>query len=296
MDDMIRRANHCGSWYSSDEKELRESFKSHIESTGSRVISVKAAICPHAGYTYSLKTNSYVYACIDVKNIKNVFILGPNHYISNRKCLLPKACKYETPLGFLRVNKKIVDEIIETAPPEMFGYIDHSDDEEEHSIEMQLPLLKYIIGDKDIQIVPIYVGSLGNQINRIKKICEPLEKYFLDESSLFLFSSDFCHFGSRFGFTQIQEIYNDMHLHKMIENMDRDAARIISSHDLIEFIKYMGYTKNTICGSEPIKMFLNLIKNHPQRIKTNLVHYSQSNHAKNVNDCSVSYAGFVSCI
>lgn len=293
---LIRKANHCGSWYSNNEKELRESFKSHMESTGCIMSSVKAAICPHAGYSYSLKTNSYVYASIDIKNIKNVFILGPNHYISSRKCLFPRASQYETPLGYLNVNGNIIDEIIKAAPSEMFGFINPDDDEEEHSIEMQLPLLKYIIGEKDIKIVPIYVGSLGNQLDRIEKICEPLLKYFVDETSLFLFSSDFCHYGTRFGFTKIQEIYNDMHLHKMIENMDKDAARIISSHDLMEFIKYMGVTKNTICGSEPIKMFLNLIRNYPQTIKTNLVHYSQSNHAQSVNDCSVSYAGFVSCI
>ncbi|EWC89950.1 hypothetical protein PFNF54_01075 [Plasmodium falciparum NF54] len=99
----------------------------------------------HAGYDYALETNSHVYASIDVENVKNIFILGPNHHIYNKGFLFPRVEKYETPFGFLQINKQIISDIIKSDTHNLYSFIDPDDDEEEHSIEMQLPLIKYII-------------------------------------------------------------------------------------------------------------------------------------------------------
>ena len=68
-------------------------------------------------------------------------------------------------------------------------------DEEEHSIEMQLPYVaKVMEGSRDsFTIVPILVGSLkeSNEIEYGKL----LSKYLADPSTLFVISSDFCHWG-----------------------------------------------------------------------------------------------------
>ncbi|CRG93206.1 memo-like protein, putative, partial [Plasmodium gallinaceum] len=227
---------------------------------------------------------------------KNIFIAGPNHHIYNNKCLLPKVDKYETPFGFLEINNDIISDIMKNDSYNLYDFIDEVDDEEEHSIEMQLPLIKYIIKDKDIKIIPIYVGCIGNDIEKIKLICNPLKKYFENDDNLFLFSSDFCHYGARFNFTNILQKYNDKYIYKQIENMDKDAINIISNHDITGFIHYLNKTRNTICGSNPIKIMLNLLQNYSGNILTKLMHYSQSNHVKNMNDSSVSYAGIVSFI
>ncbi|GAB65300.1 hypothetical protein PCYB_053180 [Plasmodium cynomolgi strain B] len=125
-------------------------------------------------------------------------------------------------------------------------------------------------------------------------ICNPIKKYFQDEGNLFLFSSDFCHYGRRFSFTNILQKYSDTHIFK--QNMDRDAANIISRHDIAGFIDYLNKTHNTICGSNPIKMMLQLLQDFSGNVSTKLMHYSQSNQARSTNDSSVSYAGMVSFI
>lgn len=293
---LYRRAYHSGSWYSNDKEELRTSIDRVFKKINIPQKFIKAVISPHAGYAYSLETISHVYASINIDNIKNVFILGPNHHIYNKGCLLPKVRKYETPFGFLEINKKIVDDLILSAPDDLYNYIDSLDDEEEHSIEMQLPLLKYIINDKKIKIIPIYVGCIGNNVESIEQFSKPLEKYFEDNSNLFIFSSDFCHYGPRFNFTTILKKYNDTHIFKQIENMDMDAADIISKHDVEGFIDYLLKTHNTICGSNPIKILLTLLQQYSGKIFTKLIHYSQSNPARNCRDSSVSYAGIISSI
>ncbi|KEG00770.1 memo-like protein [Plasmodium vinckei vinckei] len=289
-----RRAYHSGSWYSNNSNVLKNTIESLFEKINLPKQQVKAAICPHAGYAYCLETSSHVYSCINVENIKNIFILGPNHHIYNKGCLLPQVDKYETPFGFLQINKNVISDIMNNDTQNLYDYIDELDDEEEHSIEMQLPLIKYIIKEKDIKIVPIYVGCIGNDVNKINEFSNPLKKYFQDETNAFIFSSDFCHYGRRFSFTNILEKYNDKYIHKKIENMDKDGISIITKHHVQEFIDYLKKTHNTICGSNPIKIMLQLIQSFPGNLSTQLMHYSQSNAAQSANDSSVSYAGIIS--
>ncbi|CRG98970.1 memo-like protein, putative [Plasmodium relictum] len=291
-----RKAYHSGSWYSNNSNVLRNSIDLFFKKLNPKKLNLKAAICPHAGYDYSLETNAHVYSCINLENVSNIFIFGPNHHIYNNKCLFPKIDEYETPFGFLEINKDIISDILKNDSYNLYDFIDEIDDEEEHSIEMQLPLIKYIINDKIIKIIPIYVGCIGNDVEKIKLFCEPLKKYFEDNKNLFLFSSDFCHYGSRFNFTNILPKYNDKYIFKQIEKMDKDAANIISRHNITDFIDYLNKTRNTICGSNPIKIMLNLLQNYSGNVLTKLLHYTQSNHSKNINDSSVSYAGIVSII
>lgn len=289
-----RKAYHAGTWYSENSNNLRTQIDALFGKIDLQKENIKAAICPHAGYAYALETNSHVYASINTENIKNIFVLGPNHHIYNQKCLFPQVDKYETPLGSLEINKQIISEIMSNVGNDLFGYIGEIDDEEEHSIEMQLPLIKYIMKDSDIKIIPIYVGCIGNDVKRISLFSNPLRRYFENKQNLFLFSSDFCHYGKRFGFTNILEKYHDNYIHKQIQNMDMDGANIISTHKVEDFIAYLNSSRNTICGSNPIKIMIHLLQNYSGKILTKLIHYSQSNAARNVNDSSVSYAGIVS--
>lgn len=68
-------------------------------------------------------------------------------------------------------------------------------DEEEHSIEMQLPYIaKVMEACRDtFTIVPILVGAL-KQSGEVK-YGKLLSKYLADPNTLFVISSDFCHWG-----------------------------------------------------------------------------------------------------
>jgi MEMO1 family protein len=80
-------------------------------------------------------------------------------------------------------------------------------DEEEHSLEMHLPYIHKMLSlahpDKDVSqyppLVPIMVGSTSSATERAFGAL--LAPYLADPENAFVISSDFCHWGLRFGYT-----------------------------------------------------------------------------------------------
>jgi len=81
----------------------------------------------------------------------------------------------------------------------MFRQIDKRYEENEHSLEMHTMYIKKVFKEKDIKVVPLMVGQIEKE--ELKKYGKVLVKYLNDERTLFIISSDFCHWGSRFSFT-----------------------------------------------------------------------------------------------
>ena len=64
-------------------------------------------------------------------------------------------------------------------------------DEEEHSIEMQLPYLAHVFKDRleEVTFIPILVGSLDK--NALDTYSVILDHYFARDDTIFVISSDF---------------------------------------------------------------------------------------------------------
>ena len=67
-------------------------------------------------------------------------------------------------------------------------------EEDEHSLEMHLPFIKKALGEQEFKLVPIMVGEIDGNEEYFGKLLAP---YFDDENTLFVISSDFCHWGPR---------------------------------------------------------------------------------------------------
>ena len=79
-------------------------------------------------------------------------------------------------------------------------------DEDEHSIEMHLPYVARVMqtcGSDDFSVVPVLVGSLSPE--KEAKYGRIFAKYLSDPQNLFIISSDFCHWGSRFRYTEYDD-------------------------------------------------------------------------------------------
>ena len=121
-------------------------------------------------------------------------------------------------------------------------------EESEHSLEMHAPFIRKVFQDVKIKLVPLMVGHLSPE--NISKCGEILAKYFVDSKTLFVVSSDFCHWGKRFEFTHRFE--EGTPIYKSIEKLDHMGMSLIEEHDLKGFQQYLHKYKNTICGSNPI--------------------------------------------
>ncbi|KIL70786.1 hypothetical protein M378DRAFT_486585 [Amanita muscaria Koide BX008] len=313
----IRSASHAGDWYSDNGKELGTQLSTwlgKVAPTGATfpIQGCKAIIAPHAGYAYSGQAAAWAYKCIDTTQIKRVFILGPSHHFYLDGCALSTCREYETPLGNLPLDLETIEELKATGK---FETMDISADEAEHSIEMHLPYIRKVFEGKEIKIVPIVVGAISPSSELVAGAV--LAPYLEKEDTLFVISSDFCHWGSRFSYTfyypepapskaapvnlSRSVAPSPSHpVHLSIRRLDHEAMDFLtmppsdaqSTHS--QFSSYLSETKNTICGRHPIGVLLGVLatleKEKGVSAVLKFVRYEQSSACVSVRDSSVSYA------
>ncbi len=119
------------------------------------------------------------------QNIKQVFIVGPNHYYPNAYPFLSTKFDYDTPFGSVMVDvdtvtSLVANRIVELSPQMV---------DEEHSISSLVPYVKVYL--PDAQIVPIIISASAS-----KKELEDLSSFIIknsNENSIVVASVDFSH-------------------------------------------------------------------------------------------------------
>ncbi len=135
-------------------------------------------------------------------------------------CALSGARIIETPLGNFESDQEIIKELMKS---KKFVQLTKFHDEQEHSLEMQFPFLSLIL-DKNTKIVPIMVGSIDTNDVTYEQV---LRKYFEDEESVFVFSTDFCHWGNGFSYTPFKD--EKQQIYKSIEKLDKEGFNFIKN-------------------------------------------------------------------
>jgi MEMO1 family protein len=259
----------------------------------------RAIIAPHAGFRYCGHIMAYAFTLIPIATTKRIFLLGPSHHHYTKQCLLSEASSYTTPLGDLPIDTEIYTRLKATAA---FGTMNAQVDEAEHSLELLTPYIAHLMHDTDCTLVPIMVGALSFEAEAMYG--EILAPYLLDDSNVFVISSDFCHWGKRFGYTYTNDslLEGNVPIHRSIEWLDKKGMDIIESGDPAAFRDYLQEYRNTICGRHPVGVLLQALKaascgsgsdstSIEHRIK--FTKYDQSHKCKNIHDSSVSYAAAV---
>ena len=302
LEKRMRAASHAGTWYEADGVELASQLTRLFSKAGTELSQVKALIVPHAGYRYAGQTAAWGYKCVDTKSVSRVFVIGPCHFQYLDGCAVPDSVlmEYSSPLGSIPLDLDVIREL-RGQQDATFRVFKRSDDEEEHSIELHLPLIRFIFGSrKDVKLVPIYVGSLLQNEERLYG--RILSKYFDDPSSLFIISSDLCHWGHKYRYTPrtypnvTPVTYPHDTTSAKIESLDRQGMEFICNQDSEGFQKYLQTTGNTICGRNGILILLEILRHSRSKTKIDFVHYSQSEFLDATvtrNDSSVSYAAGV---
>lgn len=195
-------------------------------------------------------------------------------------------------------------------------------DENEHSLEMHLPYTYKVLSlhfpspDAFPPLIPILVGATTPQAERdYGRILAP---YLADPTSIFIISSDFCHWGSRFRYTYYlpssaplpadgyslksgsssrQRAPTDPPIYDSIERIDRLAMEAIESGSHFRFVQNLSETGNTVCGRHPIGVLMAAIEVLREKGdlgadggRSRFVKYERSSEVTEAGDSSVSYA------
>jgi hypothetical protein len=192
---MIRKSVVAGQFYPGEKKELKNMIKSCFEhkfgpGTDSIEPSEKifGVVCPHAGYVYSGPTACHSYKSIANQNPELVIIIGPNHFGVGKDAATMIDAQWQTPLGMVQVDSESAKQVAEISK---FIEIDEYSHSQDHSLEVQVPMLQEIFSN-DFQILPIILRSqdmetaidVGNAVAEIAK----------KKNAIIVASSDFTHY------------------------------------------------------------------------------------------------------
>lgn len=273
-------ASHAGSWYPTGRAlvSMLDETMSDVSVTKATGL-VRAVIVPHAGYRFCLKTSLHAFAHVDASLYDTVIVLGPSHRIPINCCTIANAAQAECSLGNIEFEMNIVKHLTEKYP-KLFEKLDIETAEIEHSLEMEFPQIKYVFKDKQFKMVPIMVGHITPE--KCAEVARALNEVS-NERTLVVISSDFSHWGGRFGYRYLPNV--EGHIYERIEQLDRAATVQISTGDPTQFWKYISETKNTICGKFPILIAMNMFHGASYEWP----HYSHSSNITDMNDSCVSY-------
>lgn len=242
---MDRKTAVAGSFYPANEtilhKELMTMFAQAVQQ---KTNNIRAIIVPHAGYVFSGTVAASAYNQIEKDAyFENIFIIASSHHIADNIISTYHLGNYKTPLGDAVVNTEITKKcILET------DYIkyDPAADTPEHSIEVQLPFIKYWLNES-CKIVPFIICTW--HIDTIVKFSKLLESYF-NEKNLFIISTDFSHYPS----------YQDA---ITIDKETTDAILTNSSAKLLEMLRKhkhseIKHLETDLCGWTSVLALLNI--------------------------------------
>jgi AmmeMemoRadiSam system protein B/AmmeMemoRadiSam system protein A len=269
----VMQSTLAGTWYNADPNALRAEIATYFqEAQVEPRQDVIALILPHAGYAYSGRTAACAVKSLG-RDYARVVVIGPSHQLPMEDMFsVPRATHYRTPLGEVPLDVDFIRRLL--AYP-IFQEVPAAH-EGEHSVQIEVPLLQYKLGD--FKLVPIVAGQCSaDTIVQAGKILASL----VDKDTLVVASSDFTHYGPNY-----QYIPFTKDIPQSIEKLDMGAFEFIAKKDPRGLLKYRQETGTTICGYVPIAVLLAALGSDAQ---AELVRYTSSGKLMNDYTNSVSY-------
>lgn len=251
----IRRPAVAGMFYEWDADALKVQVKScflhplgpkklpSVNPHGSREI--LGLVCPHAGYVYSgpVAANAYFSLAADGKP-DTVVILGPNHTGYGSALAIMKEGFWRTPLGDVEIDTAVAEELLQQTS---VLDVDETAHRQEHSIEVQLPFLQYLYGDR-FKIVPICF--LMQDLDSAKEIGKALATTLRKRNAVVIASSDFTHYESQteaerkdLAALKTVEALDEHKFYAVIENQNISACGYAPIGALITYARTLGAQK-----------------------------------------------------
>jgi len=187
---LLREPAQAGKFYPGDKEELFKMVSQLVESTRYVPLGGKPKILfsPHAGYIYSGKVAAQSFREIQGDDYDLVVILAPAHYYPLRGISAGLFDFYKTPLGNVEVAKNLGQKLLKL---EFVNFIKEAH-LPEHSIEVELPFLQYVL--KDFRILPFLVGSIN--MKEAKEFARALLELLEGKNYLIVVSTDLSHYKS----------------------------------------------------------------------------------------------------
>ena len=184
----IRPAAVAGSWYPGTGDALGRAVRGYLEQAapcpGGEI---RALIAPHAGLIYSGPIGACAYAPLAGRHYEAAVIVGPSHHVAFDGVAICARGAFATPLGPVPIAETEAATLQRASARirEVPGA-----HEREHSLEMQLPFLAFVL--PETPIVPLVMGRQTRET--ILDLGRALGATFAGRNVLLVASSDLSHY------------------------------------------------------------------------------------------------------
>jgi len=266
----IRQAVWEGKFYPESEQGIKKIINGFIDSPKPK-IDCLGCMLPHAGYIYSGRVAVETVSRINIK--EKVILFGPNHTGRGANFSIVTKGAWLTPLGRLDIDEKLATELLESSEYLEDDLLAHA---EEHSLEVELPILQFF--KKDFEIVPI--AFMSDDLTALKKIGQGIagviKKNKLEDKILLVASSDMTHYEAQ----------------KDAESKDKLAIEAILRLDPEALVETVNRYNISMCGVSPVIAMLNAAKSLGAK-SAELVKYQTSGDVTGDKSEVVGYAGIL---
>ncbi len=286
-----REAFLAGRSYPAGEGELRDFLTQMMQEVHQAEgrDGVKGLIAPHIDYGRGMEVYRRTYCHFPARDNLLVVVFGTCHKFVPRLWSISLK-DLVTPLGRVQVPKGVAERIRDHTL--LANYVDEWPHRNEHSIELQLPIIQLLAGGCSFNVLSILTGSLHECISDGKRLDEGEVPELIaalrdvltghDGPCIFIAAADLAHIGTQFG--------DDAVSRGVLEKSERrdrvllDTMQKADSAGFFETVKREG-DRRRICGLAPIYFTLSMLKD----VQGEIVGYKQWTDGQS----SVSFAGAV---
>jgi hypothetical protein len=147
----VRNPAVAGFFYPEDEASLLRTVDSCLADAPDQTLEALVAVSPHAGYMYSGRVAGDVLNRVTIPN--RIVILGPKHRHAGDNSAVSRAATWRFPFGDVPIDKELAERVVD----ETNATYDDAAHADEHSIELQVPLLWR--RNRKVRITPIALGE-----------------------------------------------------------------------------------------------------------------------------------------
>lgn len=234
MDMKIRKSVIAGTWYPGNAGALKNMMERYFKDVRQKPVkeNIVGLISPHAGYMYSGKTAAHGYAQLAGHFYDTVVLLSPLHQWPVGRFAIRDCDAYQTPLGNVPLDHGFIAKLRKQTD------VDLIQDENEHSIEIQLPMLQHVM--KDMRIVPVMIGEWD--MDQCDAFIDALTQVSKGSRVLIIASSDLYHIEN----------------YQLVKEKDEAVIRAVESFDLMRIREALSGPDCTVCGRVPIMIMLSV--------------------------------------
>ena len=284
----VREAVHAGESYPSDPDELRAHVRGLFTADGGpglpepsrQAAAITALVTPHIDFARGGRGYAYAYkALAEGAPADTYVIVGIAHQPSSTPYAATRNT-FATPLGLVEVDGELLDMIESDYPGDL--YADEGLHISEHSIELQVVMLKALCAKKPFKIVPLLAASLEQFLDieaapstlpEVDAMARALRRALALEAKrvCLIAAVDLAHVGNQFGDPgRVTDA-----VRAAIESADREMLAVVERGDSDAFVASAGADggRRKICGVPALYVTLRALDG---AASGELLHYEQA--------------------